>query len=401
MSKNDSPPRLPLAAGRQAHPRKRTARTVATVTVAGMSLLLAACSGSSTASSSSSSAPAPASSAAAVASSPAAPASSAAASAAPASSAAAATDLAQYIGNPDPALCNGREYTFGYNTFSDTEEFAANLWKGIEDVAAQIGCVKVNKLSDNVDPATAVANAKIFAQQKVDGALLFNVLEAAGPGQVQVLQQAGIPAVSIVVEAPDETFVTNDDMADGIKVGTALGQAYLDSGKTGPVYAVLGRFDGQGKTGIARLDGVKKGLQDTVPGIQIEEFETKADPPTAQSGTAAVLGKIPDGATILVSGINDQIAYSMLQAVKQAKREKDAMVMSIGAVNPGGLQFICQNPEYVGALGFFPENWPKYMIPALIARVQGVPIEHKYVVPTEIIARDKINEFYPDFKCDK
>lgn len=313
----------------------------------------------------------------------------------------AAPDLLQYIGNPDPALCGGREFTFGYNTFSDTEEFAANLWNGIQAVSDELGCVTVNKLSDNVDPATAVANAKIFAEQNVDGALLFNVLEAAGPGQVQVLQKAGIPSVTIVVEAEDETFVTNDDFSDGQKVGTALGQAYLDSGRPGPVHAILGRFDGQGKTGIARLDGVKKGLEDTVPGIVIEEFETKADPPTAQSGTAAVLGKIPDDATILVSGINDQIANSMFQAVKQAKREDDAMVMAIGAVNPGGLQFICQNPEYVGALGFFPENWPKYMIPALMARIQGAPVEHKYVVPTEIIYRDKISDYYPDFTCDQ
>ncbi len=133
----------------------------------------------------------------------------------------------------------------------------------------------------------------------------------------------------------------------------------------------------------------------------MEEFETKADPPTAQAGAAATLGKIPEGATILVSGINDGIANAMFQAVKQAKREKDTLVLSIGSVNPGGLQFICQNPEYVGGLGFFPEDWPKHMIPALIARVQGVELEHKYVVPTEIIARDKINEFYPDFKCDR
>ena len=384
MVKNDSSPRLPISAGRQAHSRKRTARTLATVGVAGASLLLAACSGSSSESSSESSAAA-------------APAS----SAAPAASAVAATDLAQYIGNPDPALCNGQEYTFGYNTFSDTEEFAANLWNGIQEVANQIGCVTVTKLSDNVDPATAVANAKIFAQQNVDGALLFNVLEAAGPGQVQVLQQAGIPAVSIVVEAPDETFVTNDDFADGEKAGQALGQAYLDSGKSGEVYALVGRFDGQGKTGIARMDGLVKGLTDTVPGLKVEEFETKADPPTAQAGAAAALGKIPAGATILVSGINDGIANAMFQGVKQAKREKDTLVLPIGSVNPGGLQFICQNPEYVGGLGFFPENWPKYMIPALIARIQGAELEHKYVVPTEIIARDKINEFYPDFKCDK
>jgi len=314
--------------------------------------------------------------------------------------AAAIENFEQYIGNPDPIICAGREYTFGYNTFSDTEEFAVNLWEGIQRVADELGCVTVTKLSDNVDPSVAVQNAQIFVQQEVDGALLFNVLEAAGPGQVQVLRQAGIPAVTIVVEAEGETFVTNDDLADGLSAGRALGQAYLDLGVDGPVHAILGLFDNQGVTGIARLDGVRQGLEETVPGVVIDEFETNADPPTAQSGTAAIIATIPDDATILISGINDGIVNSMLQAAKQAEASDRTLVASIGGVNPGGLQFMCQNPEFIGAQGFFPERWADYMIPALIARVLGIEIGDRYVVPTEFIERDQISEFYPDFVCD-
>ncbi len=307
----------------------------------------------------------------------------------------------QYIGNPDPAICGGREYTFGYNTFSDTEEFAVNLWDGIQRVANELGCVTVTKLSDNIDPALAVQNAQTFVQQGVDGALLFNVLEAAGPGQVQVLRQAGIPAVTIVVQAEGETFVTNDDLNDGLSAGRELGKAYLDRGLDGPVHAIIGLFDNQGATGIARMDGARQGLEETVPGLVVHEFETNADPTAAQSGAAAILATIPADATILITGINDGIANAILQAAKQASASDRTMVAAIGAVNPGGLQFMCQNPEYVGAQGFFPERWAEYMIPALIARVQGISIADKYVVPTEFIRADAISDFYPDFKCNK
>ncbi len=307
----------------------------------------------------------------------------------------------QYLGNPDPAICGGREYTFGYNTFSDTEEFAVNLWDGIQRVANELGCVTVTKLSDNIDPALAVQNAQTFVQQGVDGALLFNVLEAAGPGQVQVLRQAGIPAVTIVVQAEGETFVTNDDLNDGLSAGRELGKAYLDRGLAGPVHAIIGLFDNQGATGIARMDGARQGLEETVPGLVVHEFETNADPTAAQSGAAAILASIPADATILITGINDGIANAILQAAKQASASDRTMVAAIGAVNPGGLQFMCQNPEYVGAQGFFPERWAEYMIPALIARVQGISIADKYVVPTEFIRADAISDFYPDFKCNK
>jgi len=309
-------------------------------------------------------------------------------------------DYEQYIGNPDPAICGDREYRFGYNTFSDTEEFAVQLWEGIQRVADELGCVEVTKLSDNVDPSVAVQNAQIFVQQEVDGALLFNVLEAAGPGQVQVLQQAGIPSVTIVVEATNETFVTNDDTADGLSAGRALGEAYLALDHEGPVYGLIGRFDGQGVTGVNRMDGIRDGLEETLSEIEILEFETNADPPTAQSGAAAVLSTIPADGIVLMSGINGGIVNSMLQAARQVGIEDRVLVASMATVNPGGLQFICQNPEYIGGQAFFPENWADYMIPALIARVNGADIGDRYVVPTGFIGRDDIADVYPEFVCE-
>jgi len=309
-------------------------------------------------------------------------------------------DLLQYIGNPDPALCGGKEYTFGYDTFSDTEEFAVQFFKGIERVAAEIGCVQINKLADDLDPVKVVQNVEVFAQQGVDGVLLFNVLGAAGPGQKQVLDAQGIPAVSIVVPLEGYPFVTNDDFSDGSIGGVELGNAYNALDSNGPVYAVIGRFDAQGETGIARMDGVVAGLTQTVPDIQLIEFEASADPPTAQAATAAVLGQIPDGAKILVSAINDGITFALLQAIKQAGREDDAMVVSMTGVNPGGLQFMCQNKSYVGAVGFFPERWAETMIPVLMADIQGADVPEKTIVPTAFIARDKIGDFYPDFVCE-
>ena len=42
--------------------------------------------------------------------------------------------------------------------------------------ASDLGCVTIKGLVDNADAATAVQNAKVLAQQKVNGAILFNVI---------------------------------------------------------------------------------------------------------------------------------------------------------------------------------------------------------------------------------
>lgn len=311
-------------------------------------------------------------------------------------------DFLSYIGKPDPAICAGRNYTIGVDLFSDTDAFAVQLGKGLEKVAGDLGCVKINKLVDNAKPDVAVQNANIFVQQKVDGAILFNVVQAASQGQSQALKAADIPLVSLAVPVDGYPFITNDDQADGLAAGTTLAEAYVKSGKTAKPYAIIGRFDGQDSTKI-RMDGAEQGLKKVLPDVEILSIDTKADGPTTQAATAAVLAKIPQGAPILVIGVNDDLTFASVQAVKQAGRSADAMVMALGGVNPVGLKYICENPEYIGAVGYFPENWPAYLIPAIIAEINGVAVpsfpENKILVKTEVISRDNISKFYPDFSC--
>jgi ABC-type sugar transport system substrate-binding protein len=325
----------------------------------------------------------------------------ASASGSAAASASGAADLSQYIGKPDKALCGGKQWTIGYDSFSDTESFAVALKQGLEKTAADLGCVTIKALVDNADPATAVQNAKVLAQQKVDGAILFNVIQAASQGQSQALKAANIPLVSLAVPVDGYPFITNDDSANGVQAGEALGKAFKASGNTAGV-ALIGRFDDQDST-KQRMDGVIQGLKNTAPEVTVQEYNTKADGPTTQSGTAALLPKVPAGSSILISAPNDDLTYASYQAVKQANRLDKALAMGIGGVNPVGLDYVCKNKDhYVGTVGFFPENWPAFLLPSLMAEAQGakVPVyPEKTVVKTEVITPDNVKTFYPDYTC--
>lgn len=318
-----------------------------------------------------------------------------------AASASAAADLSQYIGKPDKALCGGKQWTIGYDAFSDTESFAVALKQGLDKAAADLGCVTIKGLVDNADAATAVQNAKVLAQQKVDGAVLFNVIQAASQGQSQALKAANIPLVSLAVPVDGYPFITNDDAANGLQAGVALGTAFKASGNKAGV-ALIGRFDDQDST-KQRMDGVIAGLKQTAPEVTIQEYVTKADGPTTQAATAALLPKVPADSAILISAPNDDLTYASYQAVKQANRLGKAFAMGIGGVNPVGLDYVCKNKDhYVGTVGFFPENWPNFLLPALMASAQGakVPVyPEKIVVKTEVITPANVNTFYPDYKC--
>jgi ABC-type sugar transport system substrate-binding protein len=343
----------------------------------------------------------PAGSASASAAAPSIAASQVPASTAPSAAPSVAVDLAQYIGKPDPALCGGKKWTIGYDSFSDTESFAVALKQGLDKTAAALGCVTIKGMVDNADAATAVQNAKILAQQKVDGAILFNVIQAASQGQSQALKAANIPLVSLAVPVTGYPFITNDDSANGLQAGEALANAFVASGNTKGV-ALIGRFDDQDST-KQRMDGVIASLKKIAPAVTILEYATKADGPTTQAGTAALLPKVPADAAILISAPNDDLTFSSYQAVKQANRLAKAFAMGIGGVNPVGLDYVCKNKDhYVGTVGFFPENWPAFLLPALMASAQGstVPVyPEKIVVRTEVITPANVKTFYPDYTC--
>lgn len=123
------------------------------------------------------------------------------------------------IGDPTPAICEGNSYVLGYDVFSDTENFAAATIEGMNRVAEQVGCVELVILIDNADPIQAVANAKTFVQREVDGAMLFNVIAAAGPGMATELNAANIPLTSIVVKVEGSPFLGISEYDAGFSGG--------------------------------------------------------------------------------------------------------------------------------------------------------------------------------------
>ncbi len=313
-----------------------------------------------------------------------------------------AIDFVAAIGDPSSDICAGEEYSFGFDTFSDTDAFAVALWDGIQQTAADLGCVEVERLVNGADAAEAVQNAQVFAQQQKDGVILFNVVQAASTGQAQALESADIPLVSLAVPVDGYPFITNEDEKNGRQTGMALAEAYQNSGRSGPVYALLGRYDDQEST-KARIDGVEAALTEAIPDIEILDYQTQVDGPTTQSATAARLQQIPEDATMLLTAANEDLAFASLQAVRQADRLDSTFVVGIGGANPTGLQYVCENESWVGTVGFFPERWADFLIPALIGEINGAEVpsypDENIVVETELITTDNISEFYPDYDC--
>ena len=315
----------------------------------------------------------------------------------------ATVDSEAFLGDPNPEACGGGTYTIGADIFSSNEEFANAYVDGLETAAEAMGCVELKVLYNEVDPLQALANAETLASQGVDAITNLQVLAAANPGIMRVYDDAEIPVIAGAVPAPGATFLGVPDYKSGLDGGRFLATTYQERVPDGPVpWLLIGEFPDGGQLSLDRLNGIVDGIKEIIPDIpdeQIIRIDTKADPVNTLDRAKEQINTIPEDAQILASAINDSTTYAIFQALDQAGRADTSHLMGIGGVNPGGLQFVCDNESYVGTISHQPETWGSYLIPAAVARILGKPIPPSIDVPWVINTRDNMKQNYPDAPC--
>ena len=306
------------------------------------------------------------------------------------------------VGHPTKAICNGRHYTIGFDVYSHTDGFSIANIDDFMKVSKQLGCVTPVILVDNADPTTIIQNINTFVERHVDGVILAQVVAAAQPGVMAILNKAHIPTVATYVVAPTAPFIDVNDGQAGYKGGLAVGQAFAKKYPGVKPYVIIGQFPEGGPVSVQRMNGFQNGVEHAISGIpsdQILGLDTKADPPTANTETSSVLQRIPSNGKIIFSGINDVVTYAMLQAIKSAGREGDAMAMGMGG-DPGGRGFMCSNqPTYYGTVGFFPDRYFNYLLPAVIGMINGERMPQRIVMPVEVLTAATVKQYYSSAAC--
>ena len=310
-----------------------------------------------------------------------------------------AGDLA--LGHPSPALCNGKKYTIGYDSFSDTQDYAKSVLKNLQQAAAATGCVTVVPLTDNADAATALANVNTLIQRKVDGVVLFQIVASAQAGICSRLKAAGIPVVTHAVPAPCGSFVSPSDSQSGQTGGKALAAAAKARfpGKT--PYIVLGADPATGAVSNNRVGGVRDAIlsQIQVPAGHIIEISTQSKPDIAFDQMTNVIARIPAGSPVLISGINDDVVGGMFRALDQAGRAADTLAAGMGGLYPSGVSNVCQHSQFVGTVDFQPETAGNYLIPALLDEIAGKKVPVSVTMPVKLLTKQDVPAKYPTFKC--
>lgn len=296
---------------------------------------------------------------------------------------------------------NGKKYSIGFANLQRDIAFGVLVEKGIQENADGAGVELV--IADNrLDGPTALANAKSFAERKVDYVIEFQTDANFGQAVMDVFKSDGTKVTAIDIPMPGASFFGVNNPKSGFMGGSYLATAAAkqfgaEAVKTG--YLVIGALPQSGVIPRMRTEGQRAGflaLSKDFPSSHIIEIDTKNTLQESFAQMNNVLGRIPPGAPIFIIAINDQATMGMLQAVRAAGRVDQAIGVGNGADEAEAL---VTDPKLVAATGSFPGSYGNYLIPIALSSLAGKPIPEATFVTHQMVTKANICKFYKDYPC--
>jgi ribose transport system substrate-binding protein len=296
---------------------------------------------------------------------------------------------------------NGKKYVIGFANIVRSITFTQLVEAGILRNAEAAGIDVV--VGDNQGSgATALQVAETFIQRNVDFVIEFQTDANFGAQIMTKMNAAKIPVVAIDIPMGEATFFGANNPYSGFLGGSYLGQAAIakwGAAKANQAYAVIGELPQSGVVPKMRTDGQEAGIKavlKSLPSDHLIKIDTKNVLEESYKQMSNVLGRIPVGAPIIVTAINDGSTKGMLQAVKAAGRQADLLAVGMGGDE---LDALLGEEQFVASVGYFPENYGNYLIPLSMMMLAGKPVPAGVLISHVMVTPMNVCKIYPDRKC--
>jgi len=295
---------------------------------------------------------------------------------------------------------NGTQYVIGFANLQRDITFCALVEQGILENAAAAG-IEVVVADNRLDGATALANAESFITRDVDLVIEFQTDAAFGAIIMQKVDEAGIPVIAIDIPMGDALFFGVNNPRAGFMGGSYLAQAAVAEFGMDRVmegYFIEGELPQSGPIPAMRTGGQVAGFLASVPGFpedHVLTFDSKNTLEESFTQTSNLLGRIPEGAVVMGTALNDQATTGILRAAQQDGRE-DVVVVGLGADEK---ETRATEGDVVAAVGSFPERYVNSLVPMALATIAGVDLPDAVLINHVMVTKQTICDYYPDQPC--
>ena len=290
-----------------------------------------------------------------------------------------------------------RRLRFGFAAHSAEMPFSVAVAQSITAAAAASG-VELLVLDNRSDPGIAIRNAEEFVARRVDLALEFQVPEHEVPRVARAFSKAGIPLIAIDAPHPNATYFGVDNFEAGYEAGSLLAEHVLRKWK-GKVNWVLGvEFPEAGSFVQSRITGAFDGIRDRLADIPADRFVQLDGRGMRQPSQLIVADFLRDqrrGQRFLVAAATDLSALGVLDAARQASRERDFAIAGQGCIPETIDEMRTGKSALIASISYQAETYGPRLIQLGIALLRGytVPpcnyVRHKAVTPETLGAAEK------------
>lgn len=301
--------------------------------------------------------------------------------------------LAQAEGGLYRLVARPRKVRFGFGAESSEMPFSEAVRESLVAAATSAG-VDLLVLDNKYDASTAVSNAEEFVRQGVDLVIEFQIDQLVAPAVADMIHGAGIPLIAVDIPHPHATFFGVDNYRVGFEAGAFLAQ-YAKNHWRGEARWALGLAIPQaGPLPQSRITGAFAGIKSKLPKLDDERCVVLNTGGLRGKSHRVVLDFLkghPRDRGILVAAGTDTSALGALQAVREAKREKDVVIVGQDCIPEALDEMSLPGSCFIGSVSHEAGSYGPQLIQLGLAILNGQTlrpynfVKHKLVVaPSQI-----------------
>ncbi|MFB3815095.1 MAG: substrate-binding domain-containing protein [Terriglobales bacterium] len=306
--------------------------------------------------------------------------------------------LAQTVNGHYRFAARPRKVRFGFGSQSAEMPFSEAVTRSLTTAAASNG-VELLVLDNRYDAATAVKNADIFVDSKVDLVIEFQIDQAVAPVIADKIHSAGIPLIAVDIPHPHATFFGVDNYRVGFEAGVCLADHAIANWK-GQVSHVLGLdLEDAGPLVQGRITGAFEGIRSRLPKIGVEKFVRIDARGMREKGyrvTLEFLRRHPKHHTTLVAAATDTSGLGALEAIKELKRDKQVAIVGQDCLPEALDAMRIEGSPYIGSVSHEVDTYGPRLIQLGLAVVRGelIPpynyVDHRLVTAKSLKTADAV-----------
>jgi ribose transport system substrate-binding protein len=302
---------------------------------------------------------------------------------------------------PAATIAQEEPVRIGYISGGDADPFVLLVTEGIRAAAEEAG-VELHECDAAFLDENALSCARTLAAVNAQSMINWQFNPDLAPAVCEAYGNLPTVAIDTPEEPCQETFVGADNREAGLIGGTAMGEFAQERFACDYDAYISLDFPVIAEVNAAPAGGAKEGFEAVCGAIPAEKYfsvDTFAggpdQPENSRRQVADILTTIPDAETILlISPAGDAHPIAALGAADVAGRKHQMWVVALGA-DPSSLDFIRNDPQWVGDVAFFPERYGELIMPLAIALANGEAVPEQALVTHEFIDASNIDEYYP------